>query len=127
MVDGSSRLTRLLKAELFRVVTEEPSKAVITRLTNEIDMKARAVCKRCNGGWMSKLESTFGPIAAATRERSRMSPATDPNSMRRGEAWRPARRGVGALRRSCSPTGFPVCYSRLLEHRPQTGALSALS
>lgn len=57
-------LTRLLKAELFRVVTEEPSKAVITRLTNAIDMKARAVCKRCNGGWMSKLESTFGPIVA---------------------------------------------------------------
>jgi len=55
-------LTRLLKAELFRVVTEEPSKAFIARLTNAIDMKARAVCKRCNGGWMSKLEATFQPI-----------------------------------------------------------------
>ena len=51
-----------------------------------------------------------------------------PNSMLPGEAWRPARRGVGALRRSCSPTGIPRCYSRLLEdNRPQTGALSALS
>lgn len=55
-------LTRLLKAELFRVVTEEPSQPAITRLTNAIDMKARAVCRRCNGGWMGKLEATFKPI-----------------------------------------------------------------
>ena len=56
-----------------------------------------------------------------------MSLATVPNSIPPG-AWRPARKGVGASRRSRSPTGISRCYSCLFEdNRPQTGALSALS
>lgn len=50
-------LTKQLRAELLRVVTENPSSPSITRITKELDMKARAVCKKCNGGWMSALES----------------------------------------------------------------------
>jgi hypothetical protein len=52
-------LTKQLKAELFRVVTENPSSPLIMRTTKELDMKARAVCKKCNGGWMSALESAI--------------------------------------------------------------------
>ena len=50
-------LTKQLKAELFRVVTQTPSSSGTTRFTKELDMKARAVCKKCNGGCMSALEA----------------------------------------------------------------------
>lgn len=59
-------LTKQLKAELFRVVTQNPSSRENTRFSSEIDMKARAVCKKCNGGWMSALEAktkrVLGPM-----------------------------------------------------------------
>jgi hypothetical protein len=64
-------LTKQLKAELFRVVTESPSTPSITRITKELDMKARAVCKTCNGGWMSALESAVkGLLAPMISDRS---------------------------------------------------------